>query len=176
MWVTEAPVHWFIGLLMWALQGPQPTKNAPSPYWSMKITSRLSMPSLRGWRICMECVLAVRRLTTDLWPEATALAVILRKPLLTVNHRRLRLDCAWRWQNRLWLLGPTPSGEMSHIFSCTLSMAAWEFVNCWENASSKTARLPGFKLDGVLFMSGGHSTWVPNHVLCSWIGMTMALE
>ena len=33
-----------------------------------------AVPSLRGWVICMECVLVVRRLTTDLWPEDTVLA------------------------------------------------------------------------------------------------------
>ena len=45
-------------------------------------------------------------------------------------------------------------------------MATWEFVDCRENASNKTARLPGSKLEGVLSVSVGHSTGVPNHPLC----------
>ena len=53
-------------------------------------------------------------------------------------------------------------------------MATSEFVNCRENASSKTARLPGSQLEGVLFMSEGHSTRVPNHPLRSWIWTPMA--
>ena len=99
-----------------------------------------------------QCVLAVRRLTTDLWPEATMLAVSRGSPY-------------WRPRPWLWLLGSMPSREMSHVFRCTLSMAAWEFVNRQESAYSKTARLLGFRQEGVLSVSGGRgcqiSTCVP---------------
>ena len=69
---------------------------------------------------------------------------ILRKLLSTANQSRLYQYWTRRWQN--WTVGAWSSGEMSHIFSCTLSMAAWEFVDRRVNASSKTARMPGSKL------------------------------
>ena len=56
------------------LKRPHPTKNTHSSEWSMMAASRVPVPSLRRWGICMECVLTVRRFTTDLWPEATVLA------------------------------------------------------------------------------------------------------
>ena len=73
---------------------------------------------------------------------------ILKKLSLTANSRQLRLN--WHAGGRTWpwLLVPTPSGEMSHDFSCTLSMAAWEFVDWREKASSKISMLPGPKLEG----------------------------
>ena len=36
------------------LKRPQPTKNAQSSEWSVKTASKVPVPSLRGWGICME--------------------------------------------------------------------------------------------------------------------------
>ena len=132
------------------------------------------MLSLRGWGICIRCVSAVRRLTTDLWSQATVLAGSGGIPCWLRIITDSTLTGQGGGRTRLWLLGPVLSGEMSHVFSCPLSIAAWEFVDCLENTPSKTARLPGSKLKGVLSMSGGHSTGVPNHPLCSWIGTSVA--
>ena len=48
--------------------------NTHSSEWSVNAASRVPVPSLRRWGIFMECVLTIRRFTTDMWPEATVLA------------------------------------------------------------------------------------------------------
>ena len=96
------------------------------------------------------------------WARGYHARKTLRTPLLTANHRWFHLDWERRRQNLLLLLGSMPSGEMSHVFSCTLSMAIWEFIYCSENVSSNTVRLPGSKLEGLLSITRGHSTGVPN--------------
>ena len=78
---------------------PHPAKNAHFSEWSMKTASRVPMPSLRWWGICMGCELEIRRLTIDLRPEATVFAGSWGSPCWLPNHLRLCLDWAQRWQN-----------------------------------------------------------------------------
>ena len=42
------------------VERPQPAKNVHSSGWSLKTASRVAVPSLKGWEIYMECVLAIR--------------------------------------------------------------------------------------------------------------------
>ena len=59
-------------LLVWNQGSQQELLETLQPLYRMvKTASRVPVPSLRGWGICMECVLAVRQLTADSWPEAT---------------------------------------------------------------------------------------------------------
>ena len=94
---------------------------------------------------------------------------ILRKPLLTSNHRQLRLDWARGYQNL------TVAGHLWRwvTFSAVLCWWPHDFVDCRENASIKAAKLPGWSWR-VLCSWLGHSTGDPNHPLCCWIGTSMA--
>ena len=56
---------------------------------------KVPLPWLRGGRIRMECVLAVRRLTTDLWPEATVFAGFFGSPYWLPIIKVAELDCGW---------------------------------------------------------------------------------
>ena len=60
---------WNQGSQQELLERPQPAKNVHCSEWSVKIASRVPVPSPRGRGICIEFVLVVRWLTTDLWPE-----------------------------------------------------------------------------------------------------------
>ena len=103
----------------------------------------------------------------------------LRNPSMTANNPRLCRNCRWHGDGRtwLWLLGPLSSWEVSHVFRCTLSMATWEFIDCRENASTKTSRLPASRLEEILSMSGDEG-WVGCRCVggvcvgggCVWVG------
>ena len=66
--------------------------------WSDRIVSWVLGPWRRGWEICTEWGLVAQRLTTDSCPVVTGHRST-TKPLLTANHRRLRLEWAQRWRN-----------------------------------------------------------------------------
>ena len=63
-----------------ATQKTTATKSIHYSERSVKTASRLPIPSLRGWAICMECTLAVKWSPTDLRPGATMLAGSWRSP------------------------------------------------------------------------------------------------
>ena len=67
--------------------------------WSDRIVSWVLGPWRRGWEICTEWGLVAQRLTTDSCPLVTRHIDPQRSPLLTANHRRLRLEWAQRWRN-----------------------------------------------------------------------------
>ena len=68
--------------------------------WSDRIVSWVLGPWRRGWEICTEWGLVAQRLTTDSCPVVTGhIDPRTTKPLLTANHRRLRLEWAQRWRN-----------------------------------------------------------------------------
>ena len=67
-------------------------------------------------------------------------------------------------------VNPTSFGETSHVFSCNLSMAAWDFIDCREKALSKIATLPGSKPEEVLSMAGG----IQQGCQTPWTGTSVA--
>ena len=68
--------------------------------WSDRIVSWVLRPWRRGWEICTEWGLVAQRLTNNrlLYRGYRAYRPT-TKPLLTANHRRLRLEWAQRWRN-----------------------------------------------------------------------------
>ena len=67
--------------------------------WSDRIVSWVLGPWRRGWEICTEWGLVPQTVNNRLLSRGYWAYKPTMKPLLTANHRRLRLEWAQRWRN-----------------------------------------------------------------------------